>query len=50
MAYRVYALRLICFQWEDCFSFYSEVLGWTPGLYNADMEWAESPLQVTAIG
>ena len=49
MTYRIYAVRLFCLNWEETFTFYRDVLEWTPGFHDADMGWAEFPLEGTAI-
>ena len=49
MTYRMYAVRLFCLNSEETFTFYRDVLGWTPGFHDAEMGRAEFPLEGAAI-
>ena len=49
MTYRMYAVRLFCLNTEETFTFYRDVLGWTPGFHDAEMGRAEFPLEGAAI-
>ena len=41
MKYKLYAQRIFCFHWNECFSFYKDTIGLPVKFESEEMGWAE---------
>jgi lactoylglutathione lyase len=41
MKYKMYAQRVFCFHWKECFSFYKDTIGLPVKFESEEMGWAE---------